>query len=143
MLSILEFWGWLDCWPIIGHLLEAEGLWYVMSCRYCLISIFLKLNHGNVMVCSMRCLYLLFIDNLQYSCVKLRCMCIYHFWVFDQYFFETFSSCSLRIDGYCDLLWDIFWFLIENQWTLWFIIWCFSIVHGELMRYCGISFDAL
>ena len=38
----------------------------------------LKPNHGNVMVCSMRCLYLLLDDAHLSSCVKMTGVCMRH-----------------------------------------------------------------
>ena len=41
-------------------------------------------------------------------------------------YFGILYGCSLRTNGYCDLFWDMFWFLIKNHWILWFIIDAFS-----------------
>ena len=49
-----------------------------------------------------------------------------HFGVFDLYYFVILYGCSLRTDGYCDLLWDMLWLLVKNHWLLWFIIDAFS-----------------
>ena len=92
VICVLGFWGWLDCWPVIARLPDAQGLWDAMSCWCYLILIFLKPNHGNAMACSMMCVvyWLLLLSSLP---MWSWGVCIWdtwlnHFWVIDQLYLD-------------------------------------------------------
>ena len=111
-------WAVLECWPVIGRLPEARGLWDVMVCWYYWVSIFYKPNHGYVMVCSM----MMFVIDVMLL-ISLPAwswdVCVWdtwpnHFGVIDQLHLDYFSSC---LDG--TEVWIYYWWCHVLTWPFW------------------------
>ena len=73
--SCFGFWVVLECWPVIGRLPEARGLWDMLACWFYLVSIF---SITQPWLCDGMLYDMCVFDAYQSSGKKLRYMCMRH-----------------------------------------------------------------
>ena len=105
MLSVLGFGVVLECWPVIGRVPEAQGLWYVIACWCYLVSIF----YNPTMVMWWYALWDVYIDVHDCSSVWSWVACVWdtwlnHFWVIDQLYLNYFPVAMMGLK--CEFILD-------------------------------------